>query len=205
MMKTPSSSRRGPKPNQNTRVNLVQAGLRALHSDGYAATGIQGVVELADVPKGSFYNHFSSKEAFGSSIVDAYFEQAKVRLDKVFGNNRLSPLVRLEFYFDELIAQFREAGFVKGCLLGNLSAEIADHSEVIRLRLIEHFNEWSRVIEDCLTQAQAQGELDTSLGMVSLSRFILSAWEGALLRMRVEKNDVALVEFKLYIFGKLLS
>jgi len=43
------------------------------------------------------------------------------------------------------------------------------------------------------------------MGMVSLSRFILSAWEGALLRMRVEKNDVALLEFKLYIFGKLLS
>ncbi|MFZ4832391.1 TetR family transcriptional regulator C-terminal domain-containing protein [Rouxiella sp. Mn2063] len=204
-MKTSSAPRRGPKPDQNTRVNLVQAGLSAFHSDGYAATGIQGIVALANVPKGSFYNHFPSKEIFGSSIVDAYFERAKVRLDKVFGNTRLSPLARLAAYFDELIAQFSESGFEKGCLLGNLSAEIADHSEAIRLRLIEHFDAWSKILEDCLAQAQTQGELDTSLTAASLSRFILSAWEGALLRMRVEKNDRALVEFKLYIFGKLLS
>jgi TetR/AcrR family transcriptional repressor of nem operon len=46
-----------------------------IHAEGYATTGIQSIVESADVPKGSFYNHFASKEAFAAEVIDAYYEQ----------------------------------------------------------------------------------------------------------------------------------
>lgn len=197
--------RRGPKPNLNTRTNLVQAGLQTFHREGFAATGIQSIVEQAGVPKGSFYNHFDSKETFGASVVDAYFERAQARLDSAFGNTELAPLARLETYFDSLIVAFRDNQFSKGCLMGNLSAEIADHSEAIRLRLVEQFAAWCQVIEHCLLDAQRQGQLDGNLSAKSLSDFILNSWEGALLRMRVEKNETPLQEFKQFIFGHLLG
>lgn len=197
--------RRGPKPNLNTRTNLVQAGLRTFHSEGFAATGIQSIVEQAGVPKGSFYNHFESKETFGASVVDAYFERAQARLHTAFSNTALAPLARLESYFDGLIDAFRENQFNKGCLMGNLSAEIADHSEGIRARLVEQFAAWCQVFESCLLEAQQQKQLDSTLSAKSLSDFILNSWEGALLRMRVEKNDTPLLEFKQFIFGRLLA
>ena len=80
-MKTQSTAaRRGPKPNLSTRDNLIRAGARVFHEAGYAATGIQEIVNAAEVPKGSFYNHFQSKEAFGKEVVDFYFDGGLVEL-----------------------------------------------------------------------------------------------------------------------------
>ena len=93
-----SSQRRGPKPNPDTRKNLVQVGLRMLHADGYAATGIQSIVEGADVPKGSFYNHFASKEAFGAEVLGAYFDRNEGKLHAILSNAKAAPRERLEAY-----------------------------------------------------------------------------------------------------------
>src|ERR1700722_6945091 len=73
-MNSQPAAKRGPKPKPDTYDNLVQAGLRLLHAEGYAATGIQSIVESVNVPKGSFYNHFASKEAFGAEGMDASFD-----------------------------------------------------------------------------------------------------------------------------------
>ncbi len=204
-MKSQPAAKRGPKPNPDTRNNLVQAGLRMIHSEGYAATGIQSVVESVDVPKGSFYNHFASKEAFAAEVTDAYFDRNEGKLHDVLGNADITPLARLESYFDDRIEAFRAAGFTRGCLLGNLSAEVADHSALMRERLVVHFAAWSHYFEICIAEAQAQGTVGNDLPAALLGRFLLNSWEGALLRMRAEKNEAPLIEFKRAVFGKLLT
>ena len=204
-MASPSPARRGPKPKAGTRDSLVQAGLQMLHAEGYAATGIQGIVESVGVPKGSFYNHFASKEAFGAEVMDAYFERASGRLRAFLGNAALAPLDRLKAYFDDLIDTLRAAGFVKGCLLGNFSAEIADHSALMREHLVAHFEAWGDLFEQCIAEAQGQGAVGDRLPAALLARFVLNSWEGALLRMRAEKSDAPLIEFQQVVFGKLLD
>ncbi len=146
-MKSSSPAKRGPKPKADTRGNLVQAGLRIFHGEGYAATGIQSIVESVAVPKGSFYNHFASKEAFGAEVIDAYFERGQDKLRAFLCDSEAAPLDRLRAYFDDRIAAFRAAGFVKGCLLGNLSAEVADHSTLLREHLVVQFGAWSGFFE----------------------------------------------------------
>jgi TetR/AcrR family transcriptional repressor of nem operon len=200
-----SPARRGPKPRPDTRNNLVEAGLRMIHAEGYAATGIQGIVQGADIPKGSFYNHFASKEAFGVEVIDAYSDRGQDRLRAFLGNADVAPRARLEAYFDDRIKAFRTAGYGRGCLLGNFSAEAADHSALIRDRLARHFGAWSQLFEDCIAEAQQQGTIDDHFPAALLARFVLNSWEGALLRMRAEKSDAALIEFKQIVFGKLLA
>ncbi|MFB9981980.1 TetR family transcriptional regulator C-terminal domain-containing protein [Mesorhizobium kowhaii] len=199
------AARRGPKPKPDTRNNLVQAGLRMFHTGGYAATGIQGIVESVGVPKGSFYNHFASKEAFGVEVIDAYFARNQDKLRTMLCDADVAPLVRLEAYFDDRIEAFRAAGFVKGCLLGNISAEVADHSALVREHLVKHFGSWSGFFETCLAQAQEEGVIGDQLPAALLARFVLNSWEGALLRMRAEKSDAPLIEFKQVVFGRLLA
>jgi TetR/AcrR family transcriptional repressor of nem operon len=199
-----SPARRGPKPKPDTRKNLVRAGLEMIHAEGYAATGIQRIVERVDVPKGSFYNHFTSKEAFAADVIDAYFDWGQDKLREILCNNDVPPLDRLEAYFDDRIDALKASGFTKGCLLGNFSAEVADHSAVVRDRLVAQFNAWSSFFEDCIAQAQELGILSDRFPAALLGRFVLNSWEGALLRMRAEKSDVPLVEFKEIIFGQLL-
>jgi len=200
-----SPGRRGHKPKPDTRRKLVQAGLQIMHAGGYAAAGIQSIVERVDVPKGSFYNHFPSKEAFAAEVIDAYFERAEERLRAIFGQFTIPPLERLEAYFDELIAAFRATAFARGCLLGNVSAEVADHSAPMRERLVEHFATWGNYFEACIAEGQRGGAIGAQLPAPVLARFILNSWEGALLRMRAEQSDVPLREFKEIVFGKLLA
>jgi TetR/AcrR family transcriptional repressor of nem operon len=198
------ATRRGPKPNPATRNKLVKVGLRMLHAEGYAATGIQSIVEGAAVPKGSFYNHFASKEAFGAEVLGAYFDRNESKLRAILRNTEIAPRARLEAYFDDRIEALKAAGFAKGCLLGNLSAEIADHSALLRERIASQFESWDRYFEPCISEAQEQGAISTQLPAALLARFILNSWEGALLRMRVEKSAAALIEFKRVIFGTVL-
>jgi TetR/AcrR family transcriptional repressor of nem operon len=200
-----SSPRRGPKPNPDTRNNLVQVGLRMLHAEGYAATGIQSIVEGAEVPKGSFYNHFASKEAFGAEVLGAYFDRNEVKLRAILCNAKVAPRDRLEAYFDDRIEALKVAGFVKGCLLGNFSAEVADHSELLRDRMAKQFESWDHYFERCISEAQEQGSISMRLPSALLARFVLNSWEGALLRMRAEKSAAALIEFKELVFGTVLA
>lgn len=199
------AARRGPKPKPDTRANLVQAGLRMMHAEGYAATGIQGIVEGAAVPKGSFYNHFPSKEAFGAEVIDAYSDRAQDKLRDFLCDPGVAPRARLEAYFDDRIEAFRASNYTRGCLMGNFSAEAADHSTLIREHLVQQFAAWSSLFETCIGEAQAQGTIGRQFPAALLARFTMNSWEGALLRMRVEKSDAPLIEFKEMVFGRLLA
>ncbi|MBN3789182.1 TetR/AcrR family transcriptional regulator [Burkholderia sp. Ac-20353] len=200
-----TAARRGPRPNPHTRSDLLRAGLRLLHDSGYAATGVKEIVDAAEVPKGSFYNHFESKEDFGKEVVDAYFERGLGELRALLTNESIPPLVRLHTYFDERIRGYRAGGYLRGCLMGNLSLEVADHSTVIRERLATHFKTWAALFEDCIAEAQATGAIGTRLPAPLLAQFILNSWEGALLRMRAEKSDAPLYEFTEVVFRSVLA
>ena len=119
-------------------------------------------------------------------------------------NREVAPLARLEAYFDDRIMAFGSSNYARGCLLGNFSAEAADHSTTIRESLARHFKAWSSIIESCLLEARDQGAISSEFPAASLADFIFNSWEGALLRMRAEKSDAPLITFKKMIFGKIL-
>jgi TetR/AcrR family transcriptional repressor of nem operon len=174
------------------------------HAEGYVATGIQSIVEGADIPKGSFYNHFASKEAFGAEVIDAYSNIGQEKLRAFLSNTDLAPLARLEAYFDDRIKALGAGNYARGCLLGNFSAEAADHSRPIREHLVREFDCWSGIFENCIAEAQQQRAIDDRFSAALLARFIFNSWEGALLRMRADKSNAPLTEFKEVVFGTLL-
>ena len=66
----------------STRVKLIQAGVELLTKKGFASAGIEEILSMIQVPKGSFYHYFESKEAFGIVLIKSYF------------NNFISVLIR---------------------------------------------------------------------------------------------------------------
>lgn len=175
-----------------------------LHEGGYTATGIKDIVDAAAVPKGSFYNYFENKEAFGQEVIDAYFERGLVNLRALLANPEVAPLERLRTYFETRTRGFQSSGYARGCMLGNLSLEVGDQSALMRERLAAHFRTWSGLFEACIAQAQESGVIRNRLPAAVLAQFLLNSWEGALLRMRVEKSDAPLNEFTEVVFGSLL-
>lgn len=204
MTKT-ATSRRGPRPNLYTRDNLIIAGINMFHSVGYSATGIKDIVEAAGVPKGSFYNYFDSKEAFGKEVIDCYFNNAFCDAKRFFDDRNHSPIERLKFYFENRIRVFRENSYDLGCLMGNFCLEIADHSKQIRDRLTFHFKTWCNLIENCILEAQKSQEIKNNSPARLLAEFTLNSWEGCILRMRADKSEKPLYDFIKIIFNNILT
>lgn len=86
----------------NVREQLLDTGLRVLHERGFNATSVQDITEAASVPKGSFYNHFESKEDLGAEVVSRYLESSK-KTQAVLRDPKLSPYARLRKYFEGLV------------------------------------------------------------------------------------------------------
>src|SRR5271156_6903789 len=128
-------------PRPSVRQKIVDAALEVLIEKGFNGCGVQDITEAAGVPKGSFYNHFESKEALGAEVVERYGRDNPRRA--ALPDKSLAPLQRLHAHFARLNESFTEARFGRGCLLGNLSAELADQSPLIRRRLADLYFAWS--------------------------------------------------------------
>ena len=187
-----------------TRSRLLAAGLSEFHARGFNGAGVDLIAKVAEVPKGSFYNLFESKEAFAAEVVDLYFERHKAKLTEFLDNRDLPPLERLRGYFSERIRWFTKLGFKRGCMMGNLSLETADQSESVRFRLAENFKRWSGVFAEAIAEAQERGDIKTQGDPATLADFILNSWEGALLRMKAEHSARPLKQASEIIFKSIL-
>ena len=100
---------------------------------------------------------------------------------------------------------YADLDYARGCLLGNFSAELADHSPLIRERLAALSASWTGDIEDAVRDAQTDGSVSTKSNPADLAAFLLDAYEGALLRARVEKSGAPLDRFMTITFDRLFA
>jgi TetR/AcrR family transcriptional regulator, transcriptional repressor for nem operon len=189
----------------STREHLLEVGLERLRSTGYTATGVKEVLDLANVPKGSFYHYFESKEAFAGEVFQRYADGEMQRAERILGDRKAAPLKRLRRYFEELISVYGQAGDISGCLVGSLSLEVADHSPKLRSKLQAVFGGWQKGIADVLREATERGDLPRSTKPDELAEFLLNSYEGALVRMKAEKSDKPLQTFLHFAFNVLLK
>jgi TetR/AcrR family transcriptional repressor of nem operon len=115
------------------------------------------------------------------------------------------PRERLQRYFAGMAANMAKRGYSGGCLIGNLGAELADQSELVRDRVTAVFSGWTGAVEACIRDGQRKGEIPADWDAAVLASFLINAWEGAVLRTKVEKNGAAFEEFDQIVFGKLLQ
>jgi TetR/AcrR family transcriptional repressor of nem operon len=190
---------------RNTREHLLQVGLRRIRSMGYGATGVKEILDEADVPKGSFYHYFPSKEAFAKEVLELYARGENERAEKILRNGKGPPLKRLRRYFEELIAVYGPTAKISGCMVGNLSLEMADHSDSIQSLLHQSFSRWQAGIAAILQEAMDRGDLAKSNKPQELASFLLNNYEGALLRSKADRSSKPLETFLNFTFNVLLK
>jgi TetR/AcrR family transcriptional repressor of nem operon len=117
-------------------------------------------LEAANVPKGSFYHHFSTKDEFVLEVIRRYAAGEQERWERFLDDSNLSPLKKLRRYFKDLIATYgRRGGPISGCLLGNLSLEIAGQNDEIRKLLSQAFDAWQDALAKTIREAIEKQEL----------------------------------------------
>jgi TetR/AcrR family transcriptional repressor of nem operon len=191
---------------EKTKTVLLEAGKRVFLEKGYNHAGIEAILQAAGVPKGSFYYYFESKEDFGLQVLDSFAESYNENFVRDLGDPSSSPLDRLRRYFEAACQRIESQQQCRnGCLVGNLSQEMAAQSEAFRARLEEIFDGWVNRYADVLAQAQQLGEIPAHLDVHELAEFWLNSWQGAVLRAKTIRSTVPLKTFLNVVFGSLLQ
>jgi TetR/AcrR family transcriptional repressor of nem operon len=182
------------------REDILSAGLKVMFQSGYQGTSVRDICAAAGAPQGSFTNHFRSKEAFAQEVLDRYFANTQRHVREALEDTSLSPRHRLKRYLDIISGVLQAAHWNRGCLIGDFSLETASQSKPLRARLEAIFQEWRAPFAACIAEAQSAGEIDAGFDPLDLAEFLLASWEGAILRMKVERGPAALDRFKNIIF-----
>jgi TetR/AcrR family transcriptional regulator, transcriptional repressor for nem operon len=183
------------------RDRILDAGLKVMFRNGYIGSGVRDIVAEAAAPQGSFTNHFRSKEAFAQQVLDRYFDHVKGLVAEALDDRSLPPRARLRRYLDIITERLAADDFARGCLIGDFSLEAAPQSEMLRQRLAAIFAEWRVPFAACIAEAQAAGEIAATFAPHDLAEFLLASWEGAILRMKVERGPEPLERFKRIAFA----
>ncbi|WP_372027136.1 TetR family transcriptional regulator C-terminal domain-containing protein [Tistrella mobilis] len=183
---------------------LLKAGRDLFWRDGYNATGILQITETAGVPKGSFYNHFPSKEAFAVAVIGQYGDHLQRSWDAMVAAAPPGAQATIAHVFNEMIAWHERAPDRPGCLMGNLAAEITLSSDLCREALQTAHLAWRGRLAGLIREGQDKGELRRDLPAGLLSGLIWDAWEGALLRMKLERSAEPVRQSMTLLLGQLL-
>ena len=184
----------------STRVKLIQAGVELLTKKGFASAGIEEILSMVQVPKGSFYHYFESKEAFGIVLIKSYSNYFNKRLDTSFSKEDLTPIQQLQDFILIARANMKKYNFSRGCLVGNLGQEMAVLPDSFRKIIIGVFNHWQFQTASCLRRSQETGEIALDLDCDALAAAFWIGWEGAVLRAKLERSADPIDLFVSYYF-----
>lgn len=190
-------------PRPNVREQLIEAGLETLHLHGFNGCAVQDITNAAGVPKGSFYNHFESKEALALQALERFWQNGASRR-ALLSDTSLDPVERLRRHFQVLADAVVHHNFQRGCLIGNFSSELPQSRE-IRDHLAAIYAAWTRSIESCVREAEQAGRVQPSLPAADIAAFLVNAWEGAVLRSKVEQDKLPFDQFERVVFASIFN
>lgn len=181
---------------------LINAGLDLLRSKSFDGVGIGEVLQVATVPKGSFYHYFKSKDDFGLAVADAYHEELMEMAHDFLCVETASPFVNLKAFFEAAMEGFRQREFSDGCLMCNLSNELADQKDVFQAKLSDHWQALTAFMAEQMDRACVQQIGLSHLTSQEAADLLMNSWSGALTRMKAERSEAPLDLFMKTHFNK---
>lgn len=166
------------------KAEILLKGIYLLRRKGYHHTGINDILRECNIPKGSFYNFFHSKEDFAAQALDLYGESI-LRLIRQFTRDAsLTPLERISGYFEMMIEANREEEMRFGCMAMNFSSELGGYNDRFAERSDRIFRQWVQECALCIEQGQQEGEFRMDYLAGDLAEYLYTAIFGGLARAK---------------------
>ncbi|MCZ0964179.1 TetR/AcrR family transcriptional regulator [Paracoccus benzoatiresistens] len=182
-----------------TRDRLIATGLKNLLGHGYEGMGIGPVLAEAGVPKGSFYHYFASKDDFAAEIVGAYAARYEAMRQRIFENDMLSPLARLDAYFTELQSELAHTLPHGGCLYGSLAQTASSRSPAFQSALADAYAAWHASLAGQIDAAKARGEIDPAVDTQLVVTDLINLYEGVIVRVKITGKLDAFSSLRRYL------
>ncbi|WP_277057177.1 TetR/AcrR family transcriptional regulator [Trichlorobacter lovleyi] len=194
-----------PKNPDMIRTRLLDVGLAAFAKRGYHGTGIKEIVDTAQIPKGSFYNYFKSKEEFALAIVLRHSEEFWGKWRESFDSHQIDPLQALRDCFDTMLTEHLCCSVNTCSVVVHLAGEICENSETCRSTMSAVVQEWSENLAVVIRQAQKAKIIRQDLEAHQLATLFWDAWLGAMQRMKMNNSAEPLKQLVDLMFGTILK
>lgn len=174
----------------DSRERLLKAASELMWRGSYNATSVDQICDTCGIKKGSFYHHFTSKEELTLQALEAKWDGFRQMLDESFSPlfpplERFRRFLRADQAFQE--STCKECGFVCGCPLFALGAEIGTQEPAIRAKVAELLGRVAKYFESAIREGHALGQIDAP-DAAALAWQILTFYEGSVTLARI-RND----------------
>ncbi|WP_232845663.1 TetR/AcrR family transcriptional regulator [Aurantimonas marina] len=173
----------------DTRTHLLTVGRGLTAQRGFTAVGLQELLKAAEVPKGSFYHYFPSKEAYGCALLEAFVKGYKADLTETLDDGALSARDRLLAYFSDWRLKQCSPRTEDRCLVVKLSAEVADLSPGMSAILQGGIDVIVAKLSAVLRQGAADGSISPTDDPHALATTLYQIWLGASLMASLARDD----------------
>ncbi|WP_426153508.1 TetR/AcrR family transcriptional regulator [Pseudomonas sp. DC3000-4b1] len=176
------------RESSDTRQEILEVGQRIMAAKGYSAVGLKEILAAADVPKGSFYHYFESKDAFGEALLEDYFEDYLEELDQILAQPGLSMAQRLMNYWT---AWQQNQSFLEcqgKCLAVKLGVEVADLSEPMRAVLQRGTSGITDRLALAIEAGVTEGSLTIEGDPYAVAQSLYQLWVGASVMVKIARN-----------------
>ena len=174
---------------------ILHVGEELMRTQGYNNTGINDILKQSGIPKGSFYNFFESKEAFGKRILEHYGNRMQAVINSVLEDRSILPLERLKRFYRMMIQENIQEACKNGCLVNNISLEVGGLSDPLAKTADAQFNKWVKSLTKCIAEGQEKGEIIHRYPAEELAHYLHGNFYGALSRSKASRSDAAMELF----------
>ena len=188
-----------------TKDRILEVGTEIIHQKGYNHTGIQEILNTANVPKGSFYNYFKNKEDFGLQIIDRFQGQFNQMAKGFLEETSVKPLERINRFLSAFMDHFKTHDYTGGCPIGNLAQEMGAQSSAFRKKLSAVMESMVEAYSRVLAEAQSACQISEHLDVNATAYFIVAGWHGAIIQMKLVKDLAPLENHRKFIFDYILK
>ena len=174
-----------PRPDRS-RAALIDTAALLFRRQGYAATGVNQILEAADVKAGSLYHHFpNGKQELAAAVVDSAGGEIE-RILRRFLDSDSSVADIVAGWIDLLTVQLA-SDQRDGCPIEPIATESVNASPQVRDASARAFSGWTAAVAERL---RADGWPDREAGQTALA--VIALIEGALILSRIAGDDAAL-------------
>jgi len=170
------------------KEDIIALGSELIRKNGYHNVGINEILKTCAIPKGSFYNFFSSKEDFIEQSIQLYGSKSLDLIRSFLDATEPSPIQRLRNLYEHMLDMNHKEGCNAGCLINNLSIELAGINTSIAKVIDLQFQETVAEIARSVQEGQDLGEITKKFSALYIAEYIHAGIGGAFSRMKAQNN-----------------
>lgn len=190
------------KKGSATRRRIMDAAEHLVLEKGFSATSIDSIQEQADISRGTFFYHFSSKDDLSKAIIRRYaevdFETVNAMMSRAekLMTDALGQLILFISLHEEMFEQMTRT--FPGCLFASYAYEASLFDEETEGIVIDSLEHWRKLVGSKVQQVLDDHDNPPDIKPEQIADYMYSVLQGAFILSRLyDDNNIIVTQLHL--------